>query len=1144
MSTPTAVARAELAKVLRDHEDYLLSVTKSKAVDLSEKMFQSFLISDSMMDQFSSLDHNRVEPQLQLRYLLRLVTQRIQQDESVGDKLLSLLESCGEHFFCEFVRRSRSGDTQPGVTRECSDDSLGPEDMLSILEVLSEASYKWENIAIALGLRTCQRKNIKGEDNIINLSNVLEVWLSGGSTKPPTINTLTQALNSQLVGQGRLAMELQKQFKVAKSPVEVSYNTVTDTSSLPFTIIRQSPRKVEVEDGKSTLLLVQVSHRENVSYQWNKNNQPLADNHTCTGIHDNILLINHAHQGTGGEYTCCVSSEEREVVSNKVTLTVLYPDEKKALLDLYSVNTQVSLEETWPPVGADMFINLVLVKRSQQSEDSFCSTRHTDKLPDKTEKVEYEEFRAYRSGSLVLVEGRPGSGKTTLVHKHIKDWADGTALVHAKLVFLVSLRSLCSDQGDTLFSLLQPLYSNSGASLENVVSAIEKKNGQGVCFVFDGLDEYHPQVKDKTVVFRLLHKSYLPLAMVIVSSRPGALARLRQEVVTQHIEVFGFTEEQIYEYIDKFPFGTCSDSSFGPAKLKEYLKSHPNVLDMCYLPIHAAIICFVYQTKRGHLPHTQTQIYTEFARSMILRHLKRKDTEVQLYSLKELPDSVCDSFSKLCLLAFNMTLEGKQVMNAREVSICEDTSPHGDWSLGLVTCNRTAQLYGISTSYMFLHLTLQEFLAAYHVVNTEGEEKREIMKSHFALHSMWTFYFGLEIFESEKELEMYRNVLSSRETSTIYAFESQQKVVCDEVVRLHPDMGYSSNDVPSNIQALQFVISNSSHLISDITLDYFTLKQIQHLKFPELKRLVVIPVSRSVYTAVSNDVDSTTVQYLSRILTSCTQLEYACLYFDDLQTEGGGYLADSLRYLVNLEDLTLRLFRINSDVSERTCPGLVLVLNQIHCLSRIKKLNISDWRMDLNCCKALASNVCQLTNIEDLIVCNNGIESDGAVCLASTFHHLTKLESLDLSRFGSDCAARLVSSLHHFTTLKMLDLSNNNIGLDGATRLASQLHHLTELGNLNLAENSIGVEGAIQVITGLKDCQKLTCVYLNVGLRISNLSFSNNFYLEGLVSSDDSDIIGRIIAATKLHKRTIKLHLGFRTIIVLPLKNSLLITCN
>ncbi len=137
-------------------------------------------------------------------------------------------------------------------------------------------------------------------------------------------------------------MELQKQFRVAKSPEEVSYNKISDTSSLPFTNIRQSPRKVEVEDGKSTFLLVQASHRENVFYQWNKNGQPLGDKHMCTGIHDDIPLINHTHQGTGGEYTCCVSSEEKEVMSNKVTLTVLYPDEKKALLDLYSVNTQVS----------------------------------------------------------------------------------------------------------------------------------------------------------------------------------------------------------------------------------------------------------------------------------------------------------------------------------------------------------------------------------------------------------------------------------------------------------------------------------------------------------------------------------------------------------------------------------------------------------------------------------------------------------------------------------------------------------------------------------------------------------------------------------------------------------------------------------
>ena len=82
--------------------------------------------------------------------------------------------------------------------------------------------------------------------------------------------------------------------------------------------------------------------------------------------------------------------------------------------------------------------------------------------------------------------------------------------------------------------------------------------------------------------------------MIIVSSRPAAAEILNIEALTERIEVFSFNKEQILEYIDTFPFSTDSSISVpNPVKLKDYLHSHTNVFDMCYLPVHAAMICFL-----------------------------------------------------------------------------------------------------------------------------------------------------------------------------------------------------------------------------------------------------------------------------------------------------------------------------------------------------------------------------------------------------------------------------------------------------------------------------------------------------------------------------------------------------------------------
>ena len=218
--------------------------------------------------------------------------------------------------------------------------------------------------------------------------------------------------------------------------------------------------------------------------------------------------------------------------------------------------------------------------------------------------------------------GRPGSGKTTLVHKVIKDWASGKALAKSKLALLLTLRLLNDSQDETLEKVLQTLYCD-----EDTITILpDIRDGEGVCFVLDGLDEYQPHNREKSVVLKLLDRKCLPKSMIFVFTRPSVTEQLDKDLITKTIEVFGFKKEQISEYIDNFPFDEEGGTSNTRAsQLKDYLLSHPNIHDMCYLPIHVAMICFLFQFVEN-VSATQTEVYKEFTRLIIQRHLARYES--------------------------------------------------------------------------------------------------------------------------------------------------------------------------------------------------------------------------------------------------------------------------------------------------------------------------------------------------------------------------------------------------------------------------------------------------------------------------------------------------------------------------------------
>ena len=190
--------------------------------------------------------------------------------------------------------------------------------------------------------------------------------------------------------------------------------------------------------------------------------------------------------------------------------------------------------------------------------------------------------------------------------------------------------------------------------------------------------------------------------------------------------------------------------------------------------------------------------------------------------------------------------------------------------------------------------------------------------------------------------------------------------------------------------------------------------------------------------------------------------------FRDLTSNGVQELASYLQFL---SDKNMKKIRIKC--RDSTDSGLVAVINKIHCLNRLKSLDLTDNTINDTCRKALATNIS---------TCHLGLED--------------------------------------------LDLGNNNISSDSAIILASELHHLKNLQILSLSCNNIDAKGAIEVIAALMDCQQLTMVMLNKYLYGEYAGKSPGFHLHELVFHEDTATVESLVAAVRLHRRDADVHLG------------------
>ena len=684
---------------------------------------------------------------------------------------------------------------------------LGTRHLPDIIELLVEFSHKWRCIGTALRFTPQDLDKIQACPTLVMnapesyMTRVVEDWIQGKCkhTLPPKISTLERVLNSRTVGLGKLADKLQAYVEdlPANSPIEnsvqcyVCFSLQVSLSSTQIVEVKSTSnlrRDLAVEEDRAVLFEVKVSSdigcKVSPTYQWIVNGQNLRDCKEFFGSNSPILCLTKADIGMDGfMFTCKLTLNEShnaiETKSIMLRVDCMLDDYSSSLALLYSLKPEVP-EDTWPPVSNTKYINLALIKQEQVvsgSEYAYFTIRgDIDDIIQHKDKIEFDDIvRGLTVGQVLFIEGRPGSGKTTFVNKITQKWATSNVKLGVRLVLLVSLRVLNN------LKVSKPNLSdilNLFQDLKIGKQHIEERNGKGVCFIFDGLDEFSPKDGKTSIVFKIISKSYLSQSTVIVASCPSALAKLRSKA-SKVIEVLGFLKDQIFEYFDHYPFSDCMQVEH----LKRHLFSHLNILHMCYLPIHAAMVAYLYQVT-GEIPQTETDIYTHFTMSTVKRSVS-KTADIDLEDDHQFYDE-CESYLKqICKLALEKTVLNKQVLHQDEVKpYFRAPKFDEDTSLGLITIDRTAGLYGFKDVYTFLHLTFQEYLAACFINTLSNQEQvaKHGAKPHMLV--VWKFFCGLQ---RSKLGCKFLSICEKTEGRSLFHFqcvyESQYQETCNQLLK-------------------------------------------------------------------------------------------------------------------------------------------------------------------------------------------------------------------------------------------------------------------------------------------------------------------------------------------------------------------------
>ena len=403
------------------------------------------------------------------------------------------------------------------------------------------------------------------------------------------------------------------------------------------------------------------------------------------------------------------------------------------LKSLYrSLTPTKTSDHQWPPPSTSKVFNLAMIKDEKalrgQYEDSFVRMTITGKTDDilrvksqiKLNEV-IKEAAKRRKRKVILMEGAPGCGKSTLSIFISQQWGDGKLFQEFEAVILVRLRDPAIQSARSIADLFPS--NDDSVAVQQAIDKMYANKFENVLFILDGWDELSTEFRKNSIFLDLIKPDLgqikgLEESTVIVTSRPIASGDLHKHV-SLRIEILGFTPRELKEY-----FTACLDGSVEDVKrLTEKIDENPAIAGTCRLPLNASVLVHLYKDHLGKsLPTSQYGIISLLICTCVSRHLKERTAhkDVSFESLAQIftADVTAKQFKSLCKLAYEGVMKNEIVFS---------TLPANIDSLSLLQGVESFIKKG--TSYNFIHLSIQEVLAAFPALTALDQLKMLLYRS-------------------------------------------------------------------------------------------------------------------------------------------------------------------------------------------------------------------------------------------------------------------------------------------------------------------------------------------------------------------------------------------------------------------------------